>query len=315
MKREKRSSLQRRKARYGLVFILPWLIGFLTFVLWPLIQSFYFSLNVIRMRPTGRVFNFVGFANFQNVWLKDMFFVQELLNFLLSTLLRLPVIVVFSLIIALLLNGKIKFKGMFRTIFFLPVVIASGPIMDQLINQGATSIPMIDQSTISGLLNTFLPVWLVSPVADLFAQIIIILWYSGVQILIFVAGLQKIDKSLYEAAKIDGGSAWECFWKITLPILKPMIFLNAIYTLVTLANSGQNNIINLIYSNMFSATRGYGFASAMAWMYSIVVVLILGIVGLLLGSSATTDKKIKEKKKRTKKKFQLRWKRRAGSGI
>ena len=253
MKRKK--TLKSRKAKYGLLFILPWLIGFLVFVLWPLIQSLYFSMNVIRMRPTGRVYKFVGFGNYQNVWLKDMQFVQELIGFLVSTLLRLPVIVVFSLIIALLLNGKIKFKGTFRTVFFLPVVIASGPIMDQLINQGATSIPMIDQGTISNLLNSFMPTWLVTPISDLFAQIIVILWYSGVQILIFIAGLQKIDKSLYEAAKIDGGSAWECFWKITLPILKPMILLNAIYTLVTLANSGQNNIINLIYSNMFSATR------------------------------------------------------------
>lgn len=322
MKRKKRTSLQKRKAKFGLLFILPWLIGFITFVLWPLVQSFYFSLNVIRMRPTGRVFNFVGFANYQNVWLKDMFFVQELINFAVSTALRLPVIVVFSLIIALLLNGRIKLKGMFRTIFFLPVVIASGPIMDQLINQGATSIPMIDQSTISNLLNTFLPIWLVTPVSSLFEQIIIVLWYSGVQILIFVAGLQKVDKSLYEAAKIDGGSAWECFWKITLPILKPMILLNSIYTLVTLANSGQNSIINLIYSNMFSATRGYGFASAMAWMYSIVVVVILGLVGALLGGSANTDKKGKklkkkkaQKKKNKTKKMYLKRKRGVEDGV
>ncbi len=314
MKRKK--SLKKRKAKYGFLFILPWLIGFLVFVLWPLCQSFYFSLNVIRMRPTGRVFKFVGLANYQNVWLKDMNFVQELIGFLISTLLRLPVIVVFSLIIALLLNGKIKFKGSFRTIFFLPVVIASGPIMDQLINQGATSIPMIDQSTISNLLNTFLPTWLVSPISSLFSEIIIVLWYSGVQILIFIAGLQKIDRSLYEAAKIDGGSAWECFWKITLPILKPMILLNAIYTLVTLANSGQNNIINLIYNNMFSATRGYGFASAMAWMYSLVILVILGGVGLLLGSSTTGTKRSKKKKPKTQRRT-LKKKRKGGleSGI
>lgn len=282
---KKRKNLKNRKAKYGLFFILPWLIGFIIFVIWPLIQSFYFSMNVIRMRPTGRVFNFVGFSNYQNVWLKDMLFVQELISFLVSTLLRIPVIVVFSLMIALLLNQKIQFKGTFRTIFFLPVVVASGPIMNQLITQGATSIPMINQGAINTILNTFLPIWLVNPISDLFSQIIVVLWYSGVQILIFIAGLQKVDRSLYEAAKIDGGSAWECFWKITLPILKPMIFLNAIYTLITLANSGQNNIINLIYSNMFSATRGYGFASAMAWMYAIVVLTILGIIGLLLKDS------------------------------
>lgn len=294
---KKRKNLKNRKAKYGLFFILPWLIGFSVFVVWPLVQSFYFSMNVIRMRPTGRVFKFVGFGNYQNVWLKDMLFVQELISFLVSTLLRIPVIVVFSLLIALLLNQRIKFKGTFRTIFFLPVVVASGPIMNQLISQGATSIPMINQGAINQILNTFLPIWLVNPISDLFSQIIVVLWYSGVQILIFIAGLQKIDRSLYEAAKIDGGSAWECFWKITLPILKPMILLNAIYTLVTLANSGQNNIINLIYNNMFSATRGYGFASAMAWMYAIVVLIILGVVGLLLRDSGQSVYKPKKKKK------------------
>lgn len=277
------------------MFILPWLTGFLLFVFWPIIQSFYFSLNTIRLRPTGRVYRFEGFGNYQDVWLKDMLFVQELIGFLMSTILRVPVIVVFALIIAMLLNRKIKFKGLLRTIFFLPVIIASGPVMNQLISQGATSIPMMDLSTINGILFQYLPTWLASPISGLFAEIIIILWYSGVQILIFLAGLQKIDRSLYEAAKIDGGSAWECFWKITLPILKPLILLNAVYTLITLSNSGQNNIITLIYNNMFAATRGYGFASAMAWMYAIIILVMVGIIFLLFKDSDSSSIKRRRK--------------------
>ena len=279
MKRKK--SISKRKAKIGLMFILPWLIGFLIFVFWPLIQSFYYSLNTIRIRPTGRAFRFDGFLNYQDIWLKDMFFVQQLLAFLVSSLLKVPIIVVFSLIIALLLNTKIKFKGFFRSIFFLPVVIASGPVLQQLMSQGATSIPILDTVSIGALLNNIMPMFLVTPILDLFSQIIIILWNSGVQILIFIASLQKIDKSLYEAAKIDGGSVWVCFWKITLPTLKPMIFLNAMYTLLTLANSNDNNIINLIYVNMFSATRGYGFASALAWMYALIVFAMVGVIYLL----------------------------------
>lgn len=279
MKRKK--NISKRKAKIGLMFILPWLIGFLIFVFWPLIQSFYYSLNTIRIRPTGRAFRFDGFLNYQDIWLKDMFFVQQLLAFLVSSLLKVPIIVVFSLIIALLLNTKIKFKGFFRSIFFLPVVIASGPVLQQLMSQGATSIPILDTVSIGALLNNIMPMFLVTPILDLFSQIIIILWNSGVQILIFIASLQKIDKSLYEAAKIDGGSVWVCFWKITLPTLKPMIFLNAMYTLITLANSNDNNIINLIYVNMFSATRGYGFASAMAWMYALIVFAMVGVIYLL----------------------------------
>ena len=140
---------------------------------------------------------------------------------------------------------------------------------------------MVDQATIMGLLTQFLPNWIAQVVSDLFTQIIIILWYSGVQILLFLAVLQKIDPNLYEAAKIDGGSAWECFWKITLPTIKPIILVNLIYTLVALANSEQNPIISLIYANMFSATRGYGFASAMAWMYALIIAILLLIIFLI----------------------------------
>ena len=237
----------------GLLFISPWLIGFVVLVLWPLVQSFYFRLNTIRLRPTGRVYLFVGFNNFRDVWLKDMFFVQELLTFLISTILRVPVIIVFSLIIALLLNQKLKFKGLLRVIFFMPVIISSGPVMNQLITEGATSIPLVNIGALSTVISNVLPNWLAVPFISLFSEIIVILWYSGVQLLIFTAALQKIDHSLYEAAKMDGASKWECFWKITLPTLKPMILLNAIYTIIILSNNGQNNIINLIYQNMFSA--------------------------------------------------------------
>src|SRR5690625_1417866 len=217
---------------YGYLFILPWLIGFLGLVLWPLIQSFYFSLNNMRITPVGLEFKYVGIKNFLDVWLKDMFFIQELLQFLLNTALRVPVIVVFALIIAMLLNENVKFKGTFRTIFFLPVIVASGPVIDQLIGQGAATIPMVDQATITSLLTQFFPMWFSQVIGELFSQIIITLWYSGVQILIFLAVLQKIDPSLYEAAKIDGGSSWECFWKITLPTIKPIILINLIYTLI-----------------------------------------------------------------------------------
>ncbi|GAA4078698.1 sugar ABC transporter permease [Amphibacillus indicireducens] len=268
----------KRTTIYGYLFILPWLIGFFALVLYPMIQSFYYSLNDMRITPHGLQFVYTGFNNFLNVWLQDMFFIQELLTFTLDTLIRVPVIAVFALIIAMLLNQDVKFKGLFRTIFFLPVIVASGPVINQLVEQGATAIPMLDQDIIMGLLGSIFPNVIAGVISDLFNQIIVILWYSGVQILLFLAALQKIDPNLYEAAKIDGGSSWECFWKITLPTIKPIILINLVYTLVSLANSGQNPIIELIYSNMFNATRGYGFASAMAWMYAVIIGVMLMII-------------------------------------
>lgn len=277
----------KRTTIYGYLFIMPWLIGFFTLVLYPMIQSFYYSLNDMRITPHGLQFVYSGFNNFLNVWLQDMFFIQELFSFTLDTLIRVPVIAVFALIIAMLLNQDVKFKGLFRTIFFLPVIVASGPVINQLIEQGATAIPMLDQDIIMGVLGSMFPTVLAEVISNLFNQIIVILWYSGVQILLFLAALQKIDPNLYEAAKIDGGSSWECFWKITLPTIKPIILINLVYTLVSLANSGQNPIIELIYSNMFNATRGYGFASAMAWMYAVIIGIMLVIIYLVFREKET----------------------------
>ncbi|GEM03948.1 ABC transporter permease [Halolactibacillus miurensis] len=278
----------KRETIYGYLFILPWLVGFLVLVLYPMIQSFYYSLNNMRITPLGLKFIYVGFNNYRDVWLQDMFFITELFSFGVDTLIRIPVIVVFALVIAMLLNQDVKFKGLFRTIFFLPVIVASGPVINQLVDQGATAIPMLDQDVIMSILTSFLPNFFAEVVGNLFNQIITILWYSGVQILLFLASLQKIDPNLYEAAKIDGGSSWECFWKITLPTIKPIILINLVYTLISLANSGQNPIIDLIYANMFNATRGYGFASAMAWMYAVIIALMLLIIFLVFREKKST---------------------------
>lgn len=278
----KKSKLKRRESLLGYVFTAPWLIGAIIFVILPLFQSFYYALCNVKIKPTGRVFNYIGYKNYTDIFLKDISFVQTLLGYLVETLLSVPVIVVFSLIIAMLLNGRIKGKGIFRTIYFLPVIVVSGPVMAQLADQGAASIPAMNTTMITAILSDILPNYLANSITSLFANMIMILWYSGVQILIFIAAIQKINPSLYEAAKMDGGSGWECFWKITLPTIKPMILINAIYTVIFLSNNDQNSVIGLISDNMFAANRGYGFAAAMAWMYAIVQTLIVVFVFLLL---------------------------------
>jgi ABC-type sugar transport system permease subunit len=141
-------------------------------------------------------------------------------------------------------------------------------------------------------------------IGELFSNMIMILWYSGVQILIFLSALQKVDPAMYEAAKIDGGSGWECFWKITLPTIKPMILLNAVYTVIFLSSNEQNELINMIEDAMFSGTKekGYGYASAMAWMYAVVITLIVLLFALLLGSKKDKYDRIVKKRKRELKK-------------
>lgn len=302
VRKVKPGKLEKREARYGYLFIAPWLIGVVIFLLIPLVQSFQFSLADIRMTPFGRLITFIGHENYTQIWLEDKDFPVMLVTYFVETLLSVPIIVVFALIIAMLLNGKIRFKGMFRLIFFLPVIIVSGPVMVMLTGQGATTISSVNVQAIYTALNQFLPRYLASSISSVFGDMVMILWYSGVQILIFLSALQKIDPSLYEAAKMDGGSQWECFWKITLPTIKPMILLNGVYTVIAISNNENNSIINIIQSAMFAGNKGYGYASAMAWMYAIAETLIIGIVALVLITKKDAyDKQVKKVKKEMRK--------------
>ncbi len=307
-KKVKPGRLAKREALTGLLFVSPWIVGAVLFLAYPLITSFWYALNNIRITPLGKNFTFLGYGNFTQILLSDADFPTQLIDYLVSTIISVPVIVVFALIIAMMLNENIKAKGFFRLIFFLPVIIVSGPILGMLNQQGAGSITAIDTQAISSAITTFLPSAIGEPIAEIFENMVTILWYSGVQILIFLSGLQKIDRSMYEAAKIDGGSGWECFWKITLPTIKPLILLNCVYTVVFISNNDQNAIIELIKNAMFSGTaeKGYGYASAMAWLYSIVVLLIVGLFALLfVAKKDVYEKQVKKAKKAMKKEQRL----------
>lgn len=307
-KKVKPGRLAKREALTGLLFVSPWIVGAVLFLAYPLITSFWYALNNIRITPLGKNFTFLGYGNFTQILLSDADFPTQLIDYLVSTIISVPVIVVFALIIAMMLNENIKAKGFFRLIFFLPVIIVSGPILGMLNQQGAGSITAIDTQAISSAITTFLPRAIGEPIAEIFENMVTILWYSGVQILIFLSGLQKIDRSMYEAAKIDGGSGWECFWKITLPTIKPLILLNCVYTVVFISNNDQNSIIELIKNAMFSGTaeKGYGYASAMAWLYSIVVLLIVGLFALLfVAKKDVYEKQVKKAKKAMKKEQRL----------
>lgn len=305
-RKTKPGQLERRENAVGYLFILPWLIGIVVLVLWPMVQSFIYSLNKIKLLPQGMAKLYVGFENYSQIFLKDPDFIIGLESYLLETLIAVPVIVAFALIIAMLLNQKIACRGLFRMIFFLPIIIASGPVMQQLADQDAASIPMMNVTMIEQLLDEYLPRVLATSITSVFSNMITLLWYSGVQILIFLAALQKIDTSLYEAAKMDGGSKWECFWKITLPTIKPMILLNVVYTVIFMSNNEQNALIVLIYDTMLSATGGYGYASAMAWLYSIIEsAIVIFFAVLIMGRKDVYERRAKKYQRELKKEKRL----------
>ncbi len=302
-KKIKEGRLAKREAMTGFLFVSPWIVGACIFLFYPLITSFWYALNNIRITPVGKSFTFVGQGNFTQILLSDADFPAQMLDYLTSTLIAIPIIIVFALLIAMMLNQKFRFKGIFRLLFFFPVIIVSGPVMSMLSQDGAVTITSVDTQAIETAIEAFMPPYLASLVSEVFANMIMILWYSGVQILIFLSGLQKVDRSMYEAAKIDGGSSWECFWKITLPNIKPLILLNCIYTIVFISGNEQNEIITLIKSSMFSGTKekGYGYASAMAWIYSLAVVLIVIVfAGLLAGRKDVYERRVKKVRKERK---------------
>ncbi len=279
---------KRRSSFIGLSFISLWIVGYLIFALYPIVYSFYLSLFKVRLDGGAIDLTFEGFNNFAAAFLYDPYFVEILVEYVLEMLLNVPITIVFALIIAMLINQPIKGKGIFRTIFFLPVIITTGPVIRELMNQGATTLPSIDEYGIIDLIITNLNSAIADPLQALFDTILLVLWFTGIQILIFLAGLQKIDKEIYEASMIDGAGPWESFWKITLPQIMPLITVIVIYTTVSMSVFSLNEVIIYIQNVMLgestvgTLTTGYGYSAALAWIYFIVMVLIILLfIGLL----------------------------------
>ncbi len=273
-----------RRALQGLAFVTPWIVGFVLLTMIPLFQTFFYSLNQVIVSATGIEQTFIRWQNYTRALFTDPTFVELLVEYVVETTVSVPIVMIFSIIIALFLNLKIRLRGIFRTVFFLPVVITSGPVIRELVSQGAATVPMVAQSPLILNLLAGLPPILRTPVNYLLTSFILILWFSGVQILIYLASLQKIDRSIYEAAAIDGASAWESFWRITLPSLSTTNVVVAIYTVITLSHFSESKIVRYIYSQTYDIKGGIGYAGAMSFLYFAALVVILLLVYFALGA-------------------------------
>lgn len=279
-----------RKALTGSIFVLPWVIGFLIFTLYPIIYSVALSLNDVSISTeAGMQLTWKGFDYYYEALRIDTTFLTALGNNVLFICCATPIVLVFSLIIAILLNKSFVGRTIFRVLFFLPVIIMSGSVIQELL--GSYTIDFATMSeTVYNFLNT-LPEFFRKPIFFALENLVLILWYSGVQILLFLAGLQKVGRTLYEAAEIDGAGAWQKFWKITLPHVKPMILLNAIYTVMEIANSANNEVTNKISSHMFEVNRPFSFSAAMSWIYFLTVCGLLLVILILFGGRGKREKK------------------------
>ena len=279
-KRRKSFSLEKRRSLSGYVFVAPWIIGFLVFVLFPLGMSLYMSFCDVNVVSGGFQFYPAGFKHYTNVLQTDPDFLPYLMQTIIRTFLYTPFIVVLSLFIAMLLNRKIKFRGLFRVIYFLPVLLGTGYVFETL--SAVTEMIAVPESITNSLSYAFGVPAIATFLSDLLTQILGVFWKTGVQIVIFLAGLQGIPDNLYEAAKVDNANAWDMLWKVTLPILSPIILLNTIYTIIDSFRDTTNPVVGYIIDNVFTQNR-FGIGSAMGWMFFGVAFLIIGIAFALVG--------------------------------
>ena len=281
-KSKKKLSNRTREYIAGFLFISPWIIGFAIFGIFPILYSLFLSFNKVTMTAHGVETIFVGFENFQHALTTDIRMMTELTKFLKESLVMVFVINVFAVLFAVILNGKIKGRGIFRVIFFLPVIVVSGPVMGELLDKGVITMPNIGNFGVISVIGATFGSSIQEFIVNTFSQLIYMFWFSGVQLIVYLTMLQKMDKSMYEAANIDGASTWESFWKITLPGLKPAILINLVYTFILLATFDNNGVISLIKATMFDEKTGFGFATSLAWIYFIVLFVIVGIICLLM---------------------------------
>lgn len=314
------SKLKAREARMGYLFALPYIIGIVWLSIYPIFsaiqQSFYEITDLSGIGGTV-IYDFIGLESYQTVLQYEVNLVSDFLLFVFKMVLATPLIVVFALLMAMLLNTKIKGTGIFRTIFFLPVIVVSGPVMGML--QGSNVIDVVDTTTVVNLVTGSMPPFLADAIAYVFENIVMFLWYSGVQILIFLSALQKIDTAMYEAAKIDGASGWECFWKITLPTIRPFIVLNGVYTLIALSqDSNINAIVTKIEGLFYNASTGRSYFAAYTLMYTLVVLILTVLVAVILmpkrdiyAKQIAKNKRMEKRTKRNIKKTERRMMRNA----
>ena len=287
IKKRRPASLERRKARAGYVFVLPFIIGILLVYLPILIDSVWLSFYERQAGDYG-TFKYVyrGFQYYKYAFTGSADFVTSLLGGLQQLIFEVPAVIIFSLFIAVVLNQKMLVRAAFRAIFFVPVIISTG-LMESIngndMMSGQMSGGIDDGSGGGGIINMMqvenlfrqmaVGGELVTYVVGLVNDIYNIINYSGVQMLIFLAGLQSISDSIYEACRIDGATGWETFWKITFPMISPMILVNAVYTVIDSFTRSSNVTMNFI-----KGVSDISKSSAMYWIYFISVILIIAVV-------------------------------------
>lgn len=295
MKRQKTklAGLQKRKAISGYLFISPFIVGFLAFMVKPLFQSLYMSFCDVRLGTGGFDLVWKSIDNYNYAFRVDADFVRLLTEELARMAIYSVAIMVFSFFVALVLNQKFKGRALVRSIFFLPVILASGVMLKldsdnalmaalaQTVEVNAQGAASITDALQNILRTTGVGVRAFEKLFEVIDNIYDVAISSGIQIIIFLSGLQTISPSMYEAADIEGCTKWESLWKITFPMVSSLFLVNWIYTVVDFCMRSDNEVIDKITTYM-NVNLNYGLASAMAWTYFVLVMAIIGVSSLII---------------------------------
>ena len=276
-RRGRRMSLTMQRTLEGYFFVAPWVLGFIVFMLWPLFQSFYLSFHELQATSLSDL-KFRGIENYKEAFFIDARFLPYLNQTLQQNLLDVPVIMIFSLFSAILANQKIRGALAFRAVFFLPLVIGSALVIRQLFDQGVGGLVLSRGVNIQELVFQYVGPDAAAGVENLLNRLLFVLWRTGVQMLIFLAGLNAISPVLYEAARVDGATDWDRFWKVTLPLLSPVILVNLVYTIVESFTDAFNAVLKYVQDTAFAGGFRLGYAAALGWIYFLIIFIILAVV-------------------------------------
>ena len=286
MAKKRVKSLESIRNRAGYTFVAHWALGLLLFFILPLVSSIWYAFNDVRIGVGEINTEFVGLDYFKYLIYKDPEYVDNLRDSIGMMFYSLPIIISLSLILAVLLNQNFKGRTIFRTIFFLPIIIANSPVMDKLnsefvtmplFSSGSGSDSFINYGEIIAGLN--IPAQISPILTFLLSNTINLIWKCGVQTILFLAGLQSITASMYEVSKIEGANKWEEFWLITVPSLRHIISLVMIYTMIELFVSMDNTLVQIAYDKM--KAQDFGNSSSMLWIYFTIVLILIGTLYVL----------------------------------
>lgn len=282
-------TLKQKRALYGWAFVLPWVIGFFAFFLKPLVSSFLYSFNNLKITPDGIKLSSAKFAHWHYIFFENATYTDKLGSAVTKFIYSLPIIVFLSVCIAVVLNQKFKGRLLARAVFFIPAIIASGVVMEHFsVAVGSMNATGDTGSYFSGAIDfdkvitgLGLPNGITGILGSYVTEISSLIWSCGVQIILVLSGLQNISPSLYEVAKIEGASSWETFWFITFPMISNILLVVVFYTTIDLFTNSENPVMSDAYYLILNK-QNYSESSAMLWAYFIIVGIILSLILFLI---------------------------------